>query len=131
MERAQRFEIEHRPVGSLKPYAGNARRHSKTQLKQIADSITRFGFTNPVLISDETADLTSTHPPHHVAIDGHVTGNGAIRHREFAMGAGEMSEPAFTEFLTETLGGQARRARDGAIAFVCMDWRHMRELLAA
>ncbi|HEY0919669.1 MAG TPA: ParB N-terminal domain-containing protein, partial [Devosia sp.] len=45
--------IEMLPIGTLKPYAGNARTHSKKQLRQIADSIKRFGFTNPVLISDE------------------------------------------------------------------------------
>jgi DNA modification methylase len=272
MERAQRFEIEHRPVGDLKPYARNARRHSKAQVKQIADSITRFGFTNPVLVSDAgeiiaghgrveaakqlglrtvptlklshlseaerrayvladnkvalnagwdqemlaielqalidldfditltgfstaevdltldaaqdkdrdpgpdvadeipaladqavsrkgdlwllgrhrllcsdardgadyerlmdggLADLIFTDPPYNVAIDGNVTGLGKVRHREFAMATGEMSEAAFVAFLTETLGHQARWARDGAIAFVCMDWRHMNEVLAA
>ena len=45
--------IEMLPVHALKPYAGNARKHSKRQVRQIADSIKRFGFTNPVLISDE------------------------------------------------------------------------------
>ena len=46
-------QIEMRPVVGLKPYPGNARQHSKKQVRQIADSITRFGFTNPVLISDD------------------------------------------------------------------------------
>lgn len=45
--------IEMLPIGTLKPYARNARTHSKKQLKQIAESITGFGFTNPVLVSDE------------------------------------------------------------------------------
>src|SRR5262249_22133613 len=56
---------------------------------------------------------------------------GRIRHREFAMGVGEMSAEAFTTFLQQTLGQAAARARDGAIAFVCMDWRHIGELLKA
>src|SRR5215203_5221242 len=38
----------------LRPYQGNARTHSRKQLKLIADSITRFDFTNPILI---TADF--------------------------------------------------------------------------
>jgi DNA modification methylase len=261
--------IEHRDPGELRPYAGNARKHSKKQIKQIAESIQRFGFTNPVLISDddeiiaghgrveaakligltsvpamrlshlsaterrayvladnklalnagwdqellaielqalidldfdvtltgfslaevdltldlarasdpdeasgaedeipdmapvavsrpgdlwilgrhrllcgdardsqhyakllqgETVDLVFTDPPYNVPIDGHVCGLGRIRHREFAMGVGEMSREAFTAFLTQTLGAMAQHCRDGAIAFVCMDWRHMREL---
>ena len=46
-------QIEHRDVKGLKPYAGNARTHSRKQVRQIADSIARFGFTNPVLVSDD------------------------------------------------------------------------------
>jgi ParB-like chromosome segregation protein Spo0J len=44
--------VRMRPVGELRPYAGNARTHSRRQVRQIADSITRFGFTNPVLTDD-------------------------------------------------------------------------------
>ncbi len=266
------FDIEDQPPGALRPYAGNARRHSKKQIRQIADSIQRFGFTNPILVSDDneiiaghgraqaakllnlatvptlrlshldqaerrayvladnklalnagwdqemlaielqalidlefdvtltgfslaeidltldgardsdpdgppgpeddipmmaatavsrpgdlwilgrhrlvcgdarsaddyaqlldgrSADLIFTDPPYNVPIDGHVCGSGRIRHREFAMGVGEMSEAAFTAFLSQTLGPAAKVCRNGAIAFVCMDWRHIGELLAA
>ncbi len=83
------------------------------------------------LLGGECADLVFTDPPYNVPIDGHVCGLGRIRHREFAMGAGEMSPEAFTEFLKTTLGHAATFSRDGAIAFVCMDWRHIGELLAA
>jgi DNA modification methylase len=263
--------IELRPVTSLKPYANNARRHSKKQIRQIAESIRRFGFTNPVLIRDdggiiaghgrvmaakelgletvptlklshlkpeevrayviadnklalnagwdmemlaiefqalidtefdlsftgfslaeidltfdqareasvetpdgldvipdlpeaavtrlgdlwilgkhqllcgdarekrdysrllgaEKADLIFTDPPYNVEIDGNVTGLGRHSHREFAMAAGEMSPEAFTEFLTITLSNAASVCKDGAIAFACMDWRHIREMTEA
>jgi DNA modification methylase len=264
--------IEARQPTSLRPYDRNARRHSKKQIRQIADSISRFGFTNPVLVSDdgeiiaghgrveaakllgldtvptlrlshlteterrayvladnklalnagwdteilaielqalvdldfdvtltgfslaeidltldaardrdpaapvgpedrtippngvvvtrtgdvwvlgrhrlicgdarrpedyatlmqgERADLIFTDPPYNVPIDGHVSGLGRVHHREFAMAVGEMSKAAFTGFLTETLKASADSCRDGAIAFVCMDWRHMGELLSA
>jgi DNA modification methylase len=82
-------------------------------------------------MGDERADLLFTDPPYNVPIDGHVTGLGRIRHREFAMGVGEMSVEAFTSFLQKTLGHAEALARNGAIAFVCMDWRHMGELLEA
>jgi hypothetical protein len=82
-------------------------------------------------MGDERADQIFTDPPYNVPIDGHVSGLGQTRHREFAMGAGEMSSDAFTAFLRETLGNAAAISRDGAIAFVCMDWRHMGELLSA
>ncbi|HVR90304.1 MAG TPA: DNA methyltransferase [Novosphingobium sp.] len=265
-------QVAERNITSLKPYAGNARTHSKKQIKQIAASITRFGFTNPVLVSDdgeiiaghgrvdaakslgwktvptlalshlseterrayvladnklalnagwdrdilaielqalidfdfdveltgfslaeidfvldeaseadpdgsnaeddqvlfatgravsrqgdlwhlgrhkllcgdarssidfeallgtEHADLVFTDPPYNVKIDGNVCGLGTVRHREFAFASGEMSEVQFTEFLTATLQNSASVMRDGGIAFVCMDWRHMGELLAA
>jgi ParB-like chromosome segregation protein Spo0J len=45
--------LEFLPVTTLRPYSRNARTHSKRQIRQIADSIERFGFTNPVLISDD------------------------------------------------------------------------------
>ena len=40
-------------VSELKPYAKNARTHSKAQVEQIAASIREFGWTNPVLIKDD------------------------------------------------------------------------------
>ena len=49
----QAAAIERRSLGCLRPYRGNARTHSKKQIRQIADSIRRFGFTSPVLISDD------------------------------------------------------------------------------
>lgn len=83
------------------------------------------------LMEDGRADLVFTDPPYNVAIDGNVCGMGSVRHREFAFASGEMSKQQFTAFLTDTLGNISRHMRDGAIAFVCMDWRHMGELLAA
>ena len=264
--------IEQRTPSSLRPYARNARKHSKKQIRQIADSIQRFGFTNPVLVTDdgdiiaghgrveaakllglasvptlrlshlseaerrayvladnklalnagwdqetlaielqalidldfevestgfslaeidltldaargadpgtkmdeedriptlagqavsqagdlwllgrhrllcgdardvsdfdrlmqgELADLIFTDPPYNVPIEGHVSGLGRFHHREFAMATGEMSPEEFTLFLAETLAYSASVCRNGAIAFVCMDWRHMGELIAA
>lgn len=264
-------KLELSPVRALRPYARNARTHSRKQVSQIADSIRRFGFTNPVLVSDDNeivaghgrvlaarqigmtevpvlrlshlsveerrayvladnklalnagwdqellalelqalidlefdvtvtgfslaevdltldrareastdapdgadrvpplperaatrsgdlwcigrhrllcgdaramadvarlvgggeVDLVFTDPPYNVPINGHVGGLGRTQHREFAFASGEMSEAEFAEFLRTTLGNAASVAKDGAIAFVCMDWRHMRELMAA
>lgn len=264
-------QIEMQPVESLRPYHGNARTHSKEQVQQIANSIGQFGFTNPVLVSDDNeiiaghgrviaarklglnevptlklshltaeerrayvladnklalnagwdteilaielqalididfdvsltgfsvaeidltidaaneaspgkpdkedvvpeppaepvsrsgdiwllgrhkllcgdarsrndierlmanskADLVFTDPPYNVPVDGHVCGSGSIHHREFAFASGEMSKKQFTDFLSQTLGNASAVCRDGAIAFVCMDWRHMGELLKA
>lgn len=83
------------------------------------------------LCGGKTIDLIFTDPPYNVAIDGHVTGKGKHQHREFAFASGEMSQDAFTAFLQATLGNAASVCKDGAIAFVCMDWRHMGELMEA
>src|SRR3979490_2343553 len=48
----QPMSIEPMRLASLRPHPGNARTHSKKQIRQIADSIRQFGFTNPVLIGE-------------------------------------------------------------------------------
>lgn len=209
-----------RLVESLIPYKNNARTHSKEQINQIAQSIKRFGFTNPVLIADDdsiiaghgriltakqlgimevpirllshlneeerrayiladnklaenagwdgdllqielqglidlefgmdiigfsTAELDLvfsdadgeimylmfTDPPYNVPINGHVTGKGKHEHREFEFASGEMNQVEFTQFLRQTLSNAASALKDGAISYVCMDWRHMEEMLTA
>lgn len=265
------LQIEYIPTGALRPYARNARTHSRKQIRQIADSIQQFGFTNPILIDkdntvlaghgrlaaaqlaglrevpcvrlehmtptqrrayviadnklalnagwdeeilaeelealltlDSAFDISATgfsiaevdslidgraneedgnpaddvvpehiprrcrpgdiwqlgrhrlicgdsldpaiidllmegskarmvftDPPYNVPIDGHVSGLGQVKHREFAMASGEMSREQFTVFLRSAFQQLVRHSLDGAIHFVCMDWRHMTEMLTA
>src|SRR6202166_2668760 len=47
------LEIQYVSPDRLRPYPGNARSHSRKQIKLIADSIKRFGFTNPILVTDD------------------------------------------------------------------------------
>src|SRR5260370_13433077 len=70
-----------------------------------------------LLMGNERADLLFTDPPFNLRIDGHVTGLGRVRHREFAMGVGEMSVEASTTFLKKKLGHAASISRNGPIAF--------------
>jgi len=42
--------VETIPLPAIKPYAGNARKHSKKQIGQIADSMRQFGWTMPILV---------------------------------------------------------------------------------
>ena len=83
------------------------------------------------LLNAQKAQMVFVDPPYNVRIDGHVCGLGAIKHREFQMAAGEMSELEFMEFLKATLGHLANFSVDGSIHFVCMDWRHCFELTSA
>jgi DNA modification methylase len=70
-------------------------------------------------------------PPYNLRIQGHVSGLGAIQHREFAMASGEMDRNAFTGFLAQACTLLTRYSGDGSIHYVCIDWRHLRELLDA
>jgi DNA modification methylase len=84
-----------------------------------------------VLVGDCQAAMVFTDPPYNVPISGHVSGKGKTRHREFFEASGELSSDEFTTFLDDALTNTSRFCRDGAVAFVCMDWRHMGELLEA
>lgn len=83
------------------------------------------------VLGNDRAQMVITDPPYNVPVQGHVCGLGKVRHREFAMAAGEMSEAEFIAFLTEVCRQLAAFSCDGSIHFVFMDWRHMHELLMA
>jgi DNA modification methylase len=81
------------------------------------------------LVGEEAAiDMAFLDPPYNVRISGHA--NAAGRHREFAMASGEMDGAEFRAFLKQTLGICASVSRDGAMHFVCMDWRHIDDVSA-
>jgi DNA modification methylase len=84
-----------------------------------------------LLLEGQKAQFVFTDPPYNVAIDGNVCGLGHIRHREFAMASGEMTEAEFTGFLKTNFERLAANTTDGSVHMVCMDWRHQAEMLAA
>jgi len=83
------------------------------------------------LMAGHLATVVFEDAPYNVAIDGHVGGKGAVKHREFAMGCGEMSSAEFTQFLTQVFGHAARHSKNGSVHYQCMDWRHVGEITAA
>lgn len=83
------------------------------------------------LLDGQTASCVFTDPPYNVKIDGFVSGLGKTRHREFAMGTGEMSPEQFIAFLSKTVAAFKPVLTDGAILYLCMDWRHGAELCEA
>jgi hypothetical protein len=83
------------------------------------------------LMGGERAGMVFSDPPYNVPIDGHVSGLGAIHHRSFPMASGEMDKTTFTAFLSQATQNLAAFSADGSIHFICMDWRHLEELLAA
>ncbi|MBX3582909.1 MAG: ParB N-terminal domain-containing protein [Rhizobiaceae bacterium] len=76
------------------------------------------------LMQGERARMVFCDPPFNVKIDGHVSGLGTRRHREFVAASGEMSDSDFCRFLADSLGAMAGNVMDGGICYVCMDWRH-------
>ena len=83
------------------------------------------------LMGAKLASAVFSDPPYNVKIDGHATGNGATHHREFAMASGEMSEAEFVSFLNNSLRLMAQYSGENSVHYICMDWRHVGELLAA
>ena len=69
--------------------------------------------------------------PYNLPIDGHVSGLGKTRHREFTMASGEMSESEFLSFLTTMMALLVKFSLDGSLHYLFMDWRHLYELLSA
>jgi DNA modification methylase len=83
------------------------------------------------LMAAERATYAITDPPYNVKIDGHAGGKGRVRHREFAMGAGEMTQAEFAAFLGQLFTHIRTHTTDGAICAVFIDWRHMAEMMVA
>jgi DNA modification methylase len=84
-----------------------------------------------ILMDGEKAEMVFADPPYNVAIAGNVSGLGKIQHREFAMASGEMTRAEFVAFLSAAFANLVAHSVDGSIHFVCMDWRHMGEMLEA
>lgn len=81
------------------------------------------------LLGRKRARMAFVDPPYNVPINGHVSGMGKTKHREFAMASGEMTTAEYLRFLRDTLGHLASHTRDGSIHFICIDWRHVRDVV--
>jgi DNA modification methylase len=83
------------------------------------------------LLGADKAQMAFTDPPYNVGIKGNVSGLGKVKHADFVMASGELSRPEFAAFLQTALGHAAAHSVEGAVHFVCCDWRHIAEMLAA
>jgi DNA modification methylase len=81
-------------------------------------------------MEDKLATLVFTDPPYNVKINGHVSGNGQVVHREFAMATGEMPTEAYRDFLRSALRNAHDHAGDGSLHYIWIDWRHIDDVLA-
>lgn len=83
------------------------------------------------LMGTEAARLALSDPPYNCPIDGFVGGLGKVKHREFDMAAGEMSEAQFTDFLSRYYANVCAHLIDGGLVYTFMDWRQQLPLLTA
>jgi DNA modification methylase len=118
------MEADHPPVSEI----GDVWQLGKHRII-CGNSLHEISYRN--LMAKSRASMVFTDPPFNVKIDGHVTGNGAIKHREFAMASGEMSEAEFVSFLTNSLCFLAKYSVNNSVHYLCMDWRHAGDAIAA
>lgn len=83
------------------------------------------------LLGTERAATMATDPPYGVKIQGHVSGKGRRKHREFPMASGEMNSEEFSAFLRTFMVASTAFLDSGATNFIFMDWRHMGEIFSA
>lgn len=83
------------------------------------------------LMEDKKADMVFTDPPYNVKINGHVCGAGNVQHKEFKFASGEMTSEEFTQFLKTSFELLCMFSKDGSLHYICMDWRHIKEIITA
>lgn len=83
------------------------------------------------LMEGELARMVFSDAPYNVPVNGHVRSGHGGGHREFAMASGEMSDTEFRDFLATYLRRCKSVLMAGGIAFACMDWRHVEDLIFA
>jgi DNA modification methylase len=82
------------------------------------------------LLGGTKAQMVFTDPPYNLSITKALRTKTSKR-REFAMASGEMTAGEYREFLEATFVQLCAASSDGSIHFVCIDWRHVRDLLDA
>jgi DNA modification methylase len=83
------------------------------------------------LLGIKRAQMVFADPPYNIPIQGNTSGHGRVQYRDFTMAVGELDAVEFTSFLTRCCALMAKYSIDGSIHFLCMDWRHVAELLEA
>lgn len=93
------------------------------------DSTDRDTFAE--LLVNKRVNLVLQDPPFNIKIDGFVSGNGSVKHPDFAMATGEMSDSEYTEFLGKNFALCSEYATDNAMIFNFIDWRNVMPMLTA
>jgi DNA modification methylase len=81
------------------------------------------------LMNGTSAAAVFCDPPYNLRVRA-IGGRGQVRHPEFAFASGEMHPAQYREFLSETLGNGVHVSAEGSVHYVCIDWRHVGDLIA-
>lgn len=87
--------------------------------------------TYSMLMNGLKAHMVISDSPFNVKINGHVGGNGKVKHKEFQFASGEMSQEEFTQFLTQAFRLQSKYSVDNSVHYQFCDWRHLEEFMSA
>jgi DNA modification methylase len=82
------------------------------------------------LMGGSRASMSFLDVPYNVRV-ADVQGRGRIKHREFAYASGEMESSIYVAFLREALTNVSRVSTDGGLIYICIDWRHVVEMITA
>jgi DNA modification methylase len=82
------------------------------------------------LMAGSRARMAFLDPPYNVRVTD-WQGRGRVKYQEFAYAYGEMETSEYVAFLRETLANAARVSADGGLHFICIDWRHVVEMITA
>ena len=66
-----------------------------------------------------------TDVPYNLKISGNVSGLGKVKHNEFVMASGEMTEAEFEVFLTDFVRNVVAFSEPGSVHYLFIDWRHL------
>jgi DNA modification methylase len=86
--------------------------------------------SHAAVLKGEQAAMVFTDPPYNAVVQGHVRSGTGGAHREFAMASGEMTDTEFCAFLSASIEQLAENLVAGGIAMICMDWRHIADLIS-
>jgi DNA modification methylase len=81
------------------------------------------------LLARDRVDLVVTDPPWNCPIQGHVSGLGKNKHREFVAASGEMTQEEFKCFLEQFMRAVEGVSRSGALHYIFCDWRILADVL--
>ncbi len=88
----------------------------------------RYSVSYEALLGGRRAQMMITDPPYNVKINGNVGGKGRIKHGEFVMASGEMSDAEFEDFLRAFVSNAVRFSEAGSLHYLFIDWRHYQVL---